>query len=175
MALPLIPRTATLCDHLRGPANDENVTNLTMLRGMLPCRYGVRDGSIGLLESRLNWGGPLAVQQLCASGAPQLLIDLLANNISNGSQRPGHAKDQIGLSPSGIVWTVSSICQCLSGGVSTFRQILLRTEHIKCITDLISDTHLKLVRSWTGPGGGTCGVRDTVNAVIDFLAFPFVA
>lgn len=175
MALPLIPRTATLCDHLRGPANVENVTNLTMLRGMLPCSYGVRDGSIGLLESRLNWGGPLAVQQLCASGAPQLLIDLLANNIPNGSQRPDYAKDQIGLSPSGAVWTVSAICQCLPGGVSTFRQILLRTEHIKCITDLISDTYLKLVGSWTGPGGGTYGVRDTVNAVIDFLAFPFVA
>lgn len=167
MALPLIPRTATLCDHLRGPASDENVTNLAIPRGMLPCRYGIRDGSIGLLEARLNWGGPLAVQQLCASNAPQLLIDLLANH--------GNTKDQSGLSPSGVVWTVSSICQCLTGGVSTFRQILLRTEHIKCITDLISDTHLKLVTSWTGSGGGTHGVRDTVNAVIDFLAFPFVA
>ncbi|XP_057788862.1 serine/threonine-protein kinase TIO isoform X1 [Salvia miltiorrhiza] len=174
MALPLIPRTATLCDHLKGPASDENVTNLTEPRGMLPCRYGIRDGSIGLLESRLNWGGPLAVQQLCASGAPQLLIDLLANHVSIGSQKPGYRKD-LGLSPSGVVWTVSSICQCLSGGVPTFRQILLRTEHIKCITDLISDSHLKLVTSWTGPGGGTYGVRETVNAVIDFLAFPFVA
>ncbi|KAK6128127.1 hypothetical protein DH2020_038130 [Rehmannia glutinosa] len=176
MALPLIPRTASLCDHLRGPACDENVVNLSMLKGMLPCRHGIRDGSIGLLESRLNWGGPMAVQQLCASGAPQLLIDLLANNISNASQRRSErSQDQIGLSPAGVVWTISAICQCLSGGVSTFRQILLRTEHIKCITDLISDTHLKLVMSWTGPGGGKYGVRDTINAVIDLLAFPFVA
>ncbi|KAL0403381.1 UNVERIFIED_CONTAM: Serine/threonine-protein kinase TIO [Sesamum radiatum] len=149
IALPLIPRTATLCDHLRGPATDGNAGNVSMLNGMLPCRHGIRDGSIGLLESRLNWG-PMAVQQLCAS-------------------------DQIGLSPAGVVWTVSSICQCLSGGVSTFRQILLRAEHIKCIADLISDAHLKLVKSWTGPGGGKYGVRDTINVVIDLLAFPFVA
>ncbi|KAL7148444.1 hypothetical protein ABFS83_06G179000 [Erythranthe nasuta] len=171
IALPLIPRTATLCDHLRG--SDENVS---MLKGVLPHRYGIRDGSIGLLESRLNWGGPLAVQQLCASGAPQLLIDLLANNISNASQKGSVcSQDQIGLSPTGVVWTISSICQCLPGGVSTFRQILLRTDHVKCVTDLISDAHLKLIRSWTGPGGGKYGVRETINAVIDLLAFPFVA
>ncbi|KAL0358766.1 UNVERIFIED_CONTAM: Serine/threonine-protein kinase TIO [Sesamum angustifolium] len=176
IALPLIPRTATLCDHLRGPATDGNAGNVSMLNGLLPCRHGIRDGSIGLLESRLNWGGPMAVQQLCASGAPQLLIDLLANNISNASQKGSFcSQDQIGLSPAGVVWTVSSICQCLSGGVSTFRQILLRAEHIKCIADLISDAHLKLVKSWTGPGGGKYGVRDTINAVIDLLAFPFVA
>lgn len=176
IALPLIPRTATLCDHLRGPASDENAVNFSMLKGMLPHRHGIRDGSIGLLESRLNWGGPLAVQQLCASGAPQLLIDLLANNISNVSQqRSVCSQDEIGLSPVGVVWTISSICQCLTGGVSTFRQILLRTDHVKCITDLISDAHLKLVRSWTGPGGGKCGVRETINAVIDLLAFPFIA
>ncbi|KAL0340841.1 UNVERIFIED_CONTAM: Serine/threonine-protein kinase TIO [Sesamum radiatum] len=176
IALPLIPRTATLCDHLRGPATDGNAGNVSMLNGLLPCRHGIRDGSIGLLESRLNWGGPMAVQQLCASGAPQLLMDLLANNISNASQKGSFcSQDQIGLSPAGVVWTVSSICQCLSGGVSTFRQILLRAEHIKCIADLISDAHLKLVKSWTGPGGGKYGVRDTINAVIDLLAFPFVA
>ncbi|KAL3641597.1 hypothetical protein CASFOL_012412 [Castilleja foliolosa] len=176
MALPLIPRTASLCDHLRGPATYENALNLSMLKGMLPCRYGIRDGAIGLLEARLNWGGPLAVQQLCASGAPQLFIDLLANNNSNASQnRSDSSHDQIGLSPAGVLWTVSSICQCLSGGVSTFRQILLRIEHVKCVTDLISNAHLKLVMSWTGPGGGRYGVRETVNAVIDFLAFPFVA
>ncbi|KAK4436104.1 Serine/threonine-protein kinase TIO [Sesamum alatum] len=176
IALPLIPRTATLCDHLRGPGTDGIAGDASMLNGLLPCRHGIRDGSIGLLESRLNWGGPMAVQQLCASGAPQLLIDLLANNISNSSQkRSGCSQDQIGLSPAGVVWTISSICQCLSGGVSTFRQILLRAEHIKCIADLISDAHLKLVKSWTGPGGGKYGVRDTINAVIDLLAFPFVA
>ncbi|XP_051116540.1 serine/threonine-protein kinase TIO isoform X2 [Andrographis paniculata] len=155
IALPLIPRTATLCEHLRGPANDENVVNINMVKRMLPCRHGIRDGSVGLLESRLNWGGHMAVQQLCASGTPQLLIDLLANNISSTQKISNCTQDQIGLSPAGVVWTISSICQCLSGGVSTFRQIMLRL--------------------WTGPGGGKNGVRDTVNAVIDLLAFPFVA
>ncbi|KAG8390730.1 hypothetical protein BUALT_Bualt01G0113800 [Buddleja alternifolia] len=176
MALPLIPRTATLCDRLRGPANDETAVNLKTSKGMLPCRHGIRDGCVGLLNSRLNWGGPMAVQQLCASGVPQLLIDLLANNISHASQKLSvSSQDQIGLSPAGVVWTISSICQCLSGGVSTFRLILLRTDHVKCITDLISDAYLKLVRSWTGPGGGKYGVRCTINAVVDLLAFPFVA
>lgn len=118
----------------------------------------------------------MAVQQLCASGTPQLLIDLLANNISIAScQRSECSQDQIGLSPAGVVWTISSIRQCLSGGVSTFRQILLRAEHIKCISDLISEVHLKLVRCWNGPGGGKNGVRDTINTTIDLLAFPFVA
>ncbi|KAL6582163.1 hypothetical protein OROMI_006177 [Orobanche minor] len=166
MSLPLIPRTASLCDHLRGSATNKNVFNLW---------YGIRDGAVGLLESRLNWGGPLAVQQLCASGVPQLLIDLLSNNILIASQAQNASQAQIGLSPVGVLWTVSSICQCLSGGVSTFCQILLRTEHIKCVSDLISDTHLKLVRSWTGPGGGKYGVTGTINAVVDLLAFPFVA
>ncbi|XP_073050015.1 serine/threonine-protein kinase TIO isoform X1 [Primulina eburnea] len=175
IALPLIPRTPTLCEYLRGPATDENVINLKMPKGMLTFWHGIRDGCVGLLDSRLSWGGPLAVQQLCASGAPQLLIDLLANNVSNASQQGSVcSQDQIGLSPAGVVRTIASICQCLSGGVSTFRHILLRTEHVKCITDLLSDTHLKLIRSWIGPGGGKYGVRDTINAVIDLLAFPFV-
>ncbi|CAI9787157.1 unnamed protein product [Fraxinus pennsylvanica] len=175
-ALPLIPRTATLCDHLRGPVVDETGVNLNTQNGLLSYWHGLRDGCVGLLDSRLKWGGPMAVQQLCASGTPQLLIDLLANNISIASnQRSECSQDQIGLSPAGVVWTISSIRQCLSGGVSTFRQILLRAEHIKCISDLISDVHLKLVRCWNGPGGGKNGLRDTINTTIDLLAFPFVA
>ncbi|KAL8460630.1 hypothetical protein ACS0TY_032223 [Phlomoides rotata] len=159
MALPLIPRTATLCDHLRGPAGDENFMNLIMLKGMLPCRHGIKDGFIGLLESRLNWGGPLAVQQLCASGAPQLLIDLLANNPSNASQkRPVCSQDQIGLSPGGVVWTVSSICRCLSGGVSTFCQILLRTEHVSAPGLLSTNASVNsgFLLNMGSPGGKVC-------------------
>lgn len=175
-ALPLIPRTATLCDHLRGSVVDETGVNLNTRNGLLSYWHGLRDGCVGLLDSRLKWGGPMAVQQLCASGTPQLLIDLLANNISIAScQKSECSQDQIGLSPAGVVWTISSIRQCLSGGVSTFRQILLRAEHIKCISDLISEVHLKLVRCWNGPGGGKNGVRDTINTTIDLLAFPFVA
>lgn len=40
---------------------------------------------------------------------------------------------------------------------------------------MIGDVHLKLVKCWAGPGGGREGVRDIINAVIDLLAFPFVA
>lgn len=176
IAVPLIPRTATLCDHIRLQSADENGRASNIQNGMLSYWHGLRDGCVGLLESRLKWGGPLAVQQLCASGIPQFLVDLLANHQSDASsQGPESMKDRIGLSPVGVVWTISSICQCLSGGVLTFRQILLRSENVKIISDLISDAHLKIIRSWGGPGGGRDGVRDTINAVIDLLAFPFVA
>ncbi|KAK9272765.1 hypothetical protein L1049_003142 [Liquidambar formosana] len=177
IAVPLIPRTTTLCDHLKTLSGDENEVGPTNLMGMLSYWHGLRDGCVGLLESRLRWGGPLAVQQLCATGIPQLL-DLLSNNQLNSSSRGRDGdgtKDRVGLSPVGVVWTVSSICHCLSGGALIFRQILVRSENIKLIADLISDVHLKLVKCWGGPGGGKHGVRDIINAVIDLLAFPFVA
>lgn len=175
IAVPLIPRSATLCEHLKiSPVEGNELGPRNM--NILSYWHGIRDGCVGLLESRLKWGGPLAVKQLCASGMPLLLIDLLSNNRSITShQGIDSTKDQVGLSPIGVVWAVSSICHCLSGGAPIFRQILLRSEHVKDITELISDVHLKLVKSWSGPGGGKDGVRDAVNAVIDILAFPFVA
>ncbi|XP_073262635.1 LOW QUALITY PROTEIN: serine/threonine-protein kinase TIO-like [Populus alba] len=175
IAVPLIPRSATLCEHLKiSPVEGNELGPRNM--NILSYWHGIRDGCVGLLESRLKWGGPLAVKQLCASGMPLLLIDLLSNNRSITShQGIDSTKDQVGLSPIGVVWAVSSICHCLSGGAPFFRQILLRSEHVKDITELISDVHLKLVKSWSGPGGGKDGVRDAVNAVIDILAFPFVA
>ncbi|PQQ19058.1 hypothetical protein Pyn_16975 [Prunus yedoensis var. nudiflora] len=106
---------------------------------------------------------------------PLLLVSLLAKNQQNSPQEVDSTNDQVGLSPIGVVWTLSSICHCLSGGALTFRQVLLRSDHIKNISDLISDMHLKLVKSWVGPGGGKDGVRDIINTVIDLLAFPFVA
>lgn len=175
IAVPLIPRSATLCEHLKiSPVEGNELGPRNM--NVLSYWHGLRDGCVGLLESRLKWGGPLAVKQSCASGMPLLLIDLLSNNRSITShQGIDSTKDQVGLSPIGVVWAVSSICHCLSGGASIFRQILLRSEHVKDISELISDVHLKLVKSWSGPGGGKDGVRDAVNAVIDILAFPFVA
>ncbi|KVH88567.1 Armadillo-like helical [Cynara cardunculus var. scolymus] len=172
IAVPLIPRSATLCDYLRILTADDNGRGDKFSKGKLSYWHGLRDGCVGLLESKLKWGGPLAIQQLCASGVPQTLIDLLGNNQSDASSQD---HDQIGLSPVGVLWTVSSLCQCLPGGSSTFRQVLLRREHVKLVSDLMSDVHLKLIRCWGGPGGGKNGIRDTVNAVINLLAFPFVA
>ncbi|KAL3565259.1 hypothetical protein D5086_033305 [Populus alba] len=145
IAVPLIPRSATLCEHLKiSPVEGNELGPRNM--NILSYWHGIRDGCVGLLESRLKWGGPLAVKQLCASGMPLLLIDLLSNNRSITShQGIDSTKDQVG------------------------------SEHVKDITELISDVHLKLVKSWSGPGGGKDGVRDAVNAVIDILAFPFVA
>ncbi|XVE99200.1 hypothetical protein REPUB_Repub03eG0176600 [Reevesia pubescens] len=176
IVVPLIPPTSTLCDQLKISSDSGNEVGPKNPKAVLSYWHGLRDGCVGLLESKLKWGGPLAVQQLIASGIPLLLINLLASNHSNalhlGVDRPNVG---VGLSPIGVVWAVSSICHCLSGGVLTFRQTLLSSEHMKLICSLISDVHLKLVRSWVGPGGGKDGVRDIINTVIDFLAFPFVA
>ncbi|KAK7290480.1 hypothetical protein RIF29_04930 [Crotalaria pallida] len=175
IAMPLIPRTSTLCDHLKFSPGNENELDPGNICGRLSYWQGVRDGCVGLLDCRLMWGGPLAVQQLCASGIPLLLIGLLGNDVFNGSHGNESLNDRVGLSPVGVVWTISSICQCLSGSALTFRQILIRNEHIKFISNLICDVHLKLVHRWIGPGGGRVGVRNLINAVIDLLAFPFVA
>ncbi|CAN1336005.1 Serine/threonine-protein kinase TIO [Linum perenne] len=173
VAVPLIPRTGSLCEQLKVlDGNDKRPHNAN---GALSCWHGLRDGCVGLLEARLRWGGPLAVQQLCASGIPLLLIELLNNNHLGSAQETTSSRDQMGLSPAGVVWTVSSIGHCLSGGALIYRQILLRCEHIKLVCDLISEVHLKLVKGWGGPGGGKDGVRDLINSAIDLLAFPFVA
>ncbi|KAB2598887.1 serine/threonine-protein kinase TIO-like [Pyrus ussuriensis x Pyrus communis] len=171
VAVPLIPRNATLCEYLKLSSGNGIELHSNGPSCTLSYWHGLRDGCVGLLESRLRWGGPLAVKQLCASNIPLLLVDLLANN----QPEVGSTNDQVGLTPIGVIWTISSICHCLSGGALTFRQILLRCNHIKLISDLIADMHLKLVKSWVGPGGGKDGVRDVTNAVIDVLAFPFVA
>lgn len=174
MAVPLIPRATKLCYHLRPmPSNEgEAISHFAKFTKW----HGLLDGCIGLLESRLKWGGPLTVQQLIASGTPLLLINLLAGKLSNAS--PDDIKktpNWTGLSPVGVIWTVSSICHCLSGGTLTFRQVLLKNENMKLITCLLSDAHIMLIKNWGGPGGGKDGVRETINVLIDLLAFPFVA
>ena len=168
IAMPLVPRTATLCDLLKMNYKVEHQSNDNGT-SMLSHWHGIRDGYIGLLVYRLKWGGPLAVQQFCASGLPQLIINLLGDNSVVDSQ------DVVGLSPVGVFWTVSCLTHCLPGGSVTFRQILLQNDNVACIRDLVSDAHLKPLKYWEGPGGGKSGVKDIINAVIDFLAFPFVA
>ncbi|KAL5727926.1 non-specific serine/threonine protein kinase [Ranunculus cassubicifolius] len=165
IAVPLIPPTSTLCNLLGTPLGDNH-------DGMLSYWHGVRDGCIGLLETRLKLGGPLAVQQACANGIPQILVRLLADSLQSSSQ---DTKDHVGLSPKGIVWTVSALCHCVSCGALAFREILVRSEHIKIFSALLSDAHLNILKHWSGPGGGNIGVRDLINVVIDLLAFPLVA
>ncbi|XP_072974652.1 serine/threonine-protein kinase TIO isoform X1 [Typha angustifolia] len=172
-ALALFPPMATLRTLLRLWLSDDSEA-LGNHNGGISNWYGLRDGSIGLLATRLIWGGPLAIEQACSNGIPQLLTRLLADGLlkdsADGKDCP---KGRIGLSPIGVVWTLSSLCQCLSGGA--FREILLRREHIKLIVELISDVHLKALKNWMGLGGGSSGVRDLINQVVDILAFPFVA
>lgn len=168
IAVPLISGTSTLSECLKRPYDTENKADSVAENGSLSHWHSTKDGYVDSLESRLRWGGLLAVQQLCETDVPLLLIDLLANTTSNDYT-------QAGLSPVGVMWAVSSIFHCLSGGISTFRQVMVKSENIKLIADLIGDVHLKLVNYWVGPGGGRDGIRDLVHVVIDVLAFPFVA
>lgn len=128
--------------------------------------HGFRDGCLALLEVRLKLGGPLAIEQACSNGIPQLLINMLADGKDD-------TKNRAGLSPQGVVWTLSSLCYCLSGGA--FRDVLLRKEHLKLISELLCDVHINEVRNWRGLGGGEFGVAELVTAVVDLLAFPFIA
>lgn len=171
-AMPLIPRTATLCDYLKITSSNVDGTEHCNPNGILSYWHGLRDGCVGLLESSLRWGGPLAVQQKIASGIPQLLIDMLING---PCKENNSTRDRVGLSPTGVVSTISSMCHCLLGGALTFRHILVKNEHIMLVSNLICDFHLKLVKCWAGPGGGKDGVKDIINAVVDLFAFPFVA
>ncbi|CAF2216154.1 unnamed protein product [Brassica rapa] len=176
MAVPLIPRATKLCYHLRPMPSNEGEVISPSAKSNLTKWHGLLDGCIGLLESRLKWGGPLTVQQLIASGTPSLLMNLLAGRLSNASPDDiKNTSNRTGLSPMGVIWAVSSLCHCLSGGTLTFRQVLVKTENMKLVSYLMSDAHLKLVKSWGGPGGGKDGARETINVIIDLLAFPFVA
>ncbi|KAL4335417.1 hypothetical protein GQ457_07G018800 [Hibiscus cannabinus] len=176
IAVPLIPPINTLCEHLKISSDDKNEIGPKNHQAILSYWQGLRDGCVGLIESKLKMGGPLAVQQLIASGTPLLLINLLASkHLNTSTQGVDGPNGGVGLSPIGVVWAISSLCHCLSGGILTFRQTLLSSEHMKLICSLISHVHLKLVRSWVGPGGGKDGVRDIINTIIDLLAFPFVA
>ncbi|KAK8552754.1 hypothetical protein V6N12_041330 [Hibiscus sabdariffa] len=175
IAVPLIPPINTLCEHLKISSDDKNEIGPKNHQAILSYWQGLRDGCVGLIESKLKMGGPLAVQQLIASGTPLLLINLLASkHLNTSTQGVNGPNGGVGLSPIGVVWAISSLCHCLSGGILTFRQTLLSSEHMKLICSLISNVHLKLVRSWVGPGGGKDGVRDIINTIIDLLAFPFV-
>lgn len=170
-ALALFPPMATLRTHLelwQSEDNEVRTNNNAMLT------HGLRDGCLGILESKLRWGGPLAVEQACSNGIPQLLISLLSDGLDKQSpERKDGIKDRVGLSPLGVVWTLSSLCHCLSCGALC--EILYRTERVKLISDLICDGHLNTLRSWRGLGCGNTGVRYLINAVVDLLAFPFVA
>ncbi|KAJ0979872.1 hypothetical protein J5N97_015346 [Dioscorea zingiberensis] len=169
-ALTLLPPMATLRNHMKVWLSDENeaIGKYSLLNW-----YGIRDGCVGLLKARLNWGGPLAIEQACSNGIPQLLILLLGDGIKKDSEGKELSKARAGLSPVGVVWALSALCHCLPGGV--FRDVLFRRDHMKLISDLITEMHLKILKSWRGLGGGTNGIRDLINAVVDILAFPFVA
>ncbi|KAF3510244.1 hypothetical protein F2Q69_00009911 [Brassica cretica] len=67
MAVPLIPRATKLCYHLRPMPSNEGEVISPSAKSNLTKWHGLLDGCIGLLESRLKWGGPLTVQQLIAS------------------------------------------------------------------------------------------------------------
>ncbi|RLN35666.1 serine/threonine-protein kinase TIO-like isoform X2 [Panicum miliaceum] len=172
-ALALFPRMATLHTLLKLWLSDGSEALCRYNAGLLNL-YGLCDGSIGLLETRLKWGGPLAIEQACSVGIPRLLILLLTDgNSKEASEVKDSPVHRSGLSPLGVIWTLSALSHCLPGGI--FRELLYSREQLKLLTDLLSDIHLKALAAWTGLGGGKRGVRELINSVVDILAFPFVA
>lgn len=181
IALALIPPTATIRVHLRQPFVDKSNTSdqreersaLSNGSGMLTHWHGLRDGCVGLLETRVKWGGPLAVEQACSNGIPGFLISLLVDQPRKLNQEVGgFLEDKVGLSPTGLVWALSAIAQCLTGGA--YRDILLKKEPLSIILGLMSELHLRYIKHWGGHGGGSAGLRDLVNEIINILAFPFI-
>ncbi|KAJ4802332.1 Serine/threonine-protein kinase 36 [Rhynchospora pubera] len=162
-ALALFPPMGTLRTLLNLWLSEESEALGTYNGGMLNW-FCLRDGCIGLVETRLRWGGPLAIEQACSNGIYKLLLSLLGDVTK---------ENRSGLSPVGVVRTLAALCQCLSGGV--FREVLFKRDNLKMIAELVCEEHLKKVNAWVGLGGGKSGVRDLINSVVDLLAFPFVA
>ncbi|XP_071702051.1 serine/threonine-protein kinase TIO-like isoform X2 [Rutidosis leptorrhynchoides] len=160
IVVPLIPKSATLCDYLKMSKTDPQGTG----KNMLSYWHGIRDGCTLLLCIRLYWGGPLAFQDMGGSEILKCLINLLGNKYP----------DEIGLSPLGVQWTIFSLMQCFQGGISVIRQVLVSSEYVQVLCDLISDIHLKLLRCWGGTGGGKNEVTKTVDFVLNLLGFPFL-
>ncbi|KAL2612342.1 hypothetical protein R1flu_024034 [Riccia fluitans] len=176
LVLPLLPSYSVIRSSLQVTAAQyeakEGNQFVNRNPGMLTSWHGLKDGYIGVLDTRLRWGGPLAVEQACSVNFPLVLVSLLAGRLSgSGADRPaGLGDDLIGLSPKGVVWVLSAIEHCLSGG--GFRDVLLRREPLQVILALIDKKHLAHIQSWEGAGGGGDGVRDTVHGVVRILDFP---
>ncbi|KAL3683437.1 hypothetical protein R1sor_001459 [Riccia sorocarpa] len=178
LVLPLLPPFSVIRGSLQAPATlyEDKEGNQFVNKsgsGMLTSWHGLRDGYIGVLDTRLRWGGSLAVEQACSASFPYGLVSLLAGGLTGGgSNEPGrHGEDLIGLSPKGVVWALSAIAHCLSGG--GFHDVLLRREPLQAIVALIDQKHLVHVQSWEGAGGGDEGMRETVCGVVKVLEFPF--
>ncbi|KAJ3693415.1 hypothetical protein LUZ60_008895 [Juncus effusus] len=161
VALAIFPPMGTLRNFLNLWLSDES-ENLGTYNGGLLNKFCLRDGCIGLLETRLKWGGPLAIEQACSNGIPKLLLNILSDS-----------ETRTGLSPIGTVYTLSCLSQCLAGGA--FREVLLKTNNLNFIMNLVKEKHLKALNAWTGLMGGRDGVREVVNCVVNLLAFMFVA
>lgn len=173
--LALVPSITTMQNHLRLESPEVNAL-ITNCNALLSNWHGQCDGLIGLLEMRLKWGGPLAAKQACSSGVPQHLIHLFSYGFRKYSVQESEKlknKVDVSLSPNAVMGIVSSINYCLPAGA--VYDILFRKESVKIFCDLISDMHLKILNDWNGPGGGKKGIMDLINAVIDLLAFPFIA
>jgi fused len=162
-ALALFPPMGTLRALLNLWLSEESEALCTYNGGLLNW-FCLRDGCIGLVETRLKWGGPLAIEQACSNGIYKLLLSLLGDVTK---------ENRCGLSPVGVVHTLTSLSQCLSGGV--YREVLFKRENLKMIVELVFEEHLKALTAWVGLGGGKSGVRYLINSVVDLLAFPFVA
>lgn len=147
---------------------NESKAGLRWQDGMLTSWHGFRDGYVGAMKLRLRWGGISSIEQACSLGIPQVLVFLLAGELDAAQQTCS-----IGLSPTGVLWALSVIHLCLPGGA--FKDVVLIKESLSVVLSLIDHPHLTFLKVWEGFGGGSLGVREIVNSVVDILEFPFTA
>ncbi|KAH7292834.1 hypothetical protein KP509_28G000900 [Ceratopteris richardii] len=169
-----IPHISVLYDQICPFRSDDHESKQVMRseEGMLMSWHGQRDGYIGALELWLIWGGVSSIQQACSLGVPDSLLSLLGGKRDSASKHELQLSS-IGVSPVGVLWSLSVIHLCLAGGA--FQEVLFKKESLSVLLSLIDEPHLACLQRWDGFGGGLLGVRDIVNLIVDILEFPFNA
>ncbi|EFJ33693.1 hypothetical protein SELMODRAFT_230534 [Selaginella moellendorffii] len=141
--------------------------------GMLTSWHGMRDGYVGVLLSRLSCGGTFGSEQACTAGLHLILISLLGSSpkITDDCSESEAFEGGAGLSPSGVLYSISALALCLPGGA--YRDILLRKESLLALLSLLSKRHLMQLQVWEGYNGGSTGLTEVVHRVLDILEFSF--
>ncbi|XP_024540198.1 serine/threonine-protein kinase TIO isoform X1 [Selaginella moellendorffii] len=141
--------------------------------GMLTSWHGMRDGYVGVLLSRLSCGGTFGSEQACTAGLHLILISLLGSSpkTTNDCSESEAFEGGAGLSPSGVLYSISALALCLPGGA--YRDILLRKESLLTLLSLLSKRHLMQLQVWEGYNGGSTGLTEVVHRVLDILEFSF--
>eukprot|EP00897_Mesotaenium_endlicherianum_P008404 jgi/Mesen1/7592/ME000395S06744 len=173
------------------------------LGGQVASWHGSRDGFVGILIASLRVGGSPALDLAVRSSLPGTLIGLLGGGQVSQREAAGRRaaaddgnRDALGLSPSGIMWTLAAIHMCSSSG--GYAAVVLDKTAVGALVDLLSPLHLAHVKAWEQPPvalpipptsaaqdlelqgeeeklGAVPEVIDLICGVVDILSFLFSA